>query len=102
MGSDSPLLSDDQHKPATAADCPFCTAQQALSFWMPHTIWSWVGALGGPGLGYETRTLILILLFSFGDSKWYTTSKRCGRSGKSTAVMSMRHLNCVFVWSRKK
>lgn len=40
-------------------------------------------------------TLILILLFQRGLSMWYTTSKRAGRSGKSTAVMSIRHLNCV-------
>jgi hypothetical protein len=32
---------------------------------------------------------------------WYTTSKRDARSGKSTAVMSIRHLNCVFTWSRR-
>jgi hypothetical protein len=41
----------------------------------------------------SVRTLILILLFQRGLSRWYTTSKREARSGKSTAVMSIKHLN---------
>jgi hypothetical protein len=46
-------------------------------------------------------TLILMRLFQRGDSRMYTTSKRAGRSGKSTAVMSIKHLNWVFTWSRR-
>eukprot|EP00983_Pelagomonas_calceolata_P073852 1152295-Pelagomonas_calceolata.AAC.2 len=48
------------------------------------------------------HTLMRTRLFHLGDSRWYTTSKRAGRSGKSTAVTSTRHLNWVLTWSRRK
>jgi hypothetical protein len=40
-------------------------------------------------------------LFQRGDRMWYTTSNRAARSGKSTAVTSIRHLNWVLTWSRR-